>query len=46
MGKYSLNLRKNGRILSVCNCIEGQTYEKNTEDQHNELIELLKKGTK
>lgn len=28
MGKYSLNLGKNGRILSVCNCIEEQTYEK------------------
>lgn len=27
MGKYSLNLGENGRILSVCVCIEGQTYE-------------------
>lgn len=27
MGKYSLNLGENGRVLSVCNCIEGQTYE-------------------
>lgn len=24
---YSLNLGENGRILSVCNCFEGQTYE-------------------
>lgn len=27
MGKYALNLGNNGRILSVCVCIEGQTYE-------------------
>lgn len=27
MGKYSLNLGENGRILSVCNCLEGQNYE-------------------
>lgn len=27
MGKYALNLGENGRILSVCNCLEGQTYE-------------------
>ena len=27
MGKYALNLGDNGRILSVCVCIEGQTYE-------------------
>ena len=27
MGKYSLNLGENGRILSVCVCLEGQTYE-------------------
>lgn len=27
MKKYSLNLGENGRILSVCNCLEGQTYE-------------------
>lgn len=24
---YALNLGENGRILSVCNCLEGQTYE-------------------
>ena len=24
---YALNLEENGRILSVCNCLEGQTYE-------------------
>lgn len=27
MKKYSLNLDTDGRILSVCNCLEGQTYE-------------------
>lgn len=27
MEKYSLNLDTDGRILSVCNCLEGQTYE-------------------
>lgn len=27
MEKYSLNLGENGRILSVCPCLEGQTYE-------------------
>ena len=27
MGKYSLNLGENGRILSVCPCLEGQMYE-------------------
>ena len=27
MEKYSLNLGENGRVLSVCVCIEGQTYE-------------------
>ena len=27
MKKYSLNLGENGRVLSVCNCLEGQTYE-------------------
>lgn len=27
MEKYALNLGNNGRILSVCVCIEGQTYE-------------------
>lgn len=27
MGKYSLNLGENGRILSVCPCLEGQTYD-------------------
>lgn len=27
MGKYALNLGDNGRILSVCVCLEGQTYE-------------------
>lgn len=27
MEKYALNLGENGRILSVCVCIEGQTYE-------------------
>nr|DAJ68278.1 MAG TPA: hypothetical protein [Caudoviricetes sp.] len=27
MGKYALNLGENGRILSVCNCLEGQNYE-------------------
>lgn len=24
---YALNLEENGRILSVCNCLEGQIYE-------------------
>lgn len=24
---YALNLGENERILSVCNCLEGQTYE-------------------
>lgn len=27
MGKYSLNLGENGRVLSVCSCIDGQTYD-------------------
>lgn len=27
MEKYSLNLGENGRILSVCSCLEGQKYE-------------------
>lgn len=27
MEKYALNLGENGRVLSVCVCIEGQTYE-------------------
>ena len=27
MEKYSLNLGENGRILSVCICLEGQVYE-------------------
>lgn len=27
MEKYSLNLGNNGRILSVCVCLEGQKYE-------------------
>ena len=27
MKKYSLNLGESGRILSVCNCLEGQKYE-------------------
>ena len=27
MEKYSLNLGEDGRILSVCNCLEGQIYE-------------------
>ncbi len=24
---YALNLEENGRILSVCSCLEGQKYE-------------------
>lgn len=35
MGKYSPNLGKNGRILSVCNCIEGQTYEKHRRSERS-----------
>lgn len=27
MEKYSLNLGENGRIMSVCVCLEGQKYE-------------------
>jgi hypothetical protein len=27
MEKYSLNLGENGRIMSVCPCIDGQTYD-------------------
>lgn len=27
MGKYSLNLAEDNRILSVCECIEGMEYE-------------------
>lgn len=27
MGKYSLNLGENGRILSVGSCLAGRTYE-------------------
>lgn len=27
MENYSLNLGENGRILSVCVCLDGQTYE-------------------
>lgn len=33
MGKHSLNLGENGQILSVCNCLEGQTYE----DEYEEI---------
>lgn len=31
MEKYSLNLGENGRILSVCVCLDGQTYENQVE---------------
>lgn len=27
MEKYSLNLGENGRIMSVCVCLEGQKFE-------------------
>lgn len=27
MGKYALNLGEDNRVLSVCVCLEGQTYE-------------------
>ena len=27
MGKYALNLGEGNRVLSVCICLEGQTYE-------------------
>ncbi len=27
MEKYSLNLGKDNRVLSVCPCLDGQTYE-------------------
>ena len=27
MGKYALNLGEAGRVLSVCVCLPGQTYE-------------------
>lgn len=27
MGKYALNLGENNRVLSVCVCLPGQTYE-------------------
>ena len=33
---YALNLEENGRILSVCNCLEGQTY--------NNIIDTLPDG--
>lgn len=36
MEKYSLNLGENGRILSVCVCLAGQTY--------NNIIDTLPDG--
>lgn len=27
MKKYALNLAKDGQILSVCECLKGQTYD-------------------
>ena len=36
MEKYSLNLGENGRILSVCVCLAGQTY--------NNIIDTLPEG--